>query len=542
MWGLLRSRFDRLADAGSRVGRVARLLGLGRGDQALSSTLVSIQLRTAREGYPTTFVATLAAATAVVMYVEFSSAIVLAALPLLLVSLFSLREWRLERSCDWHVEDGRQTIFKMAILSFMTSLAWGALLSVALTHAGYSERLLITCVITGVMAVGALNAAPLPLASLAFLLGSLIFVAVDVFFAGIPGGTFVLVVIFTGLLNRSILHQAQLLISNFSVGNDLAAASEERDAAENAARIDRERAELAERHMHQARREQVIEGRRTEMLMLGERFERSVIDAIAALGQSAGATRVSAEGLAAISAGRSRDADAVTIVAQRTNAATETMRITADTLSRSVGDVAQRVAEQATLTAEAERGSRESDRVIAELVEGARDIGQIVALIGDIAGQTNLLALNATIESARAGAAGAGFAVVAAEVKSLAKQTQRATADVDRQIGAMQQRVAAVAQVIATISDHVAAVSGLAHDISGVMADQAVVTASIDADAALAAEGAADLRAGVEAAGRASEATRVLTADVAAATADVVDQVSVLNATTRAFLAELRAA
>lgn len=55
------------------------------------------------------------------------------------------------------------------------------------------------------------------------------------------------------------------------------------------------------------------------------------------------------------------------------------------------------------------------------------ELGGIVSAITSIAGQTNLLALNATIEAARAGAAGQGFAVVAAEVKKLSSDTRAAT-------------------------------------------------------------------------------------------------------------------
>jgi methyl-accepting chemotaxis protein len=82
------------------------------------------------------------------------------------------------------------------------------------------------------------------------------------------------------------------------------------------------------------------------------------------------------------------------------------------------------------------------------LSDAAARIGDVVRLIGDIAGQTNLLALNATIEAARAGEAGKGFAVVASEVKSQSA-TARAVAAI-RGIGATVERTSEIATTIAT--------------------------------------------------------------------------------------------
>ena len=126
-------------------------------------------------------------------------------------------------------------------------------------------------------------------------------------------------------------------------------------------------------------------------------------------------------------------------------------------------------AEQAVTT-------RQSVETMSEL---SRNMSDILAIIGDIARKTRLLALNAAIEAARAGDAGRGFGVVAAEVNQLAHQTADATRVIDSKLGQLTGTVQACVAGLRTLQATVTTVNGTSTAIGAAIVRQDELTVQV---------------------------------------------------------------
>lgn len=203
----------------------------------------------------------------------------------------------------------------------------------------------------------------------------------------------------------------------------------------------------------------------------------------------------------------SAQAGAVSAAAEQVSRNVVTVAAAAEQMSASIGDISEnanaavRVAASGVAIAEATTAS------VAQLADSSAEIGAVVDLITSIAEQTNLLALNATIEAARAGEAGRGFAIVASEVKELAKETAKATGDIAGRIGALQADARTAGQQIGEISGVIGKINDNQLMIAGAVEQQTATTGEIGRNVTQAAAGSAEIAGNVSGVAEAAQST-----------------------------------
>jgi len=254
----------------------------------------------------------------------------------------------------------------------------------------------------------------------------------------------------------------------------------------NALAADRLAAEQAEANRQK-------EDSRLRVEMVTGTFVGSIDGVVASVATSAETVRAEIATVARSAGVVAEQSRLVTAAAGQATANVQTVAAAAEELSSSIHEISRRVAEAASVTADAVDKAEQTNQTIRGLSNAAQKIGEVIALITDIASQTNLLALNATIEAARAGDAGKGFAVVAGEVKTLASQTARATDEIQAQVGAIQAETGRAVAAIGGIAGVIGTVNEITVGIASAVEEQGAATSEIARNVQQAAAGTTEV-------------------------------------------------
>ncbi|HYE47924.1 MAG TPA: methyl-accepting chemotaxis protein [Caulobacter sp.] len=285
----------------------------------------------------------------------------------------------------------------------------------------------------------------------------------------------------------------------------------ELEAADERGKIEEERRENEERRAVAERTQKVAVDSLAEGLSrlaegdltfridspFGADYERLRADfnaAVDRLQETMRTVRVSADG---IHSGADEISQAADDLSRRTEQQAATLEETAAALDEVTATV-RRAAEGAlqareaanAATIEAEQSGeivRDATSAMSAIEESARQIGQIIGVIDEIAFQTNLLALNAGVEAARAGDAGKGFAVVASEVRALAQHSADAAREIKGLISASGQHVdrgvslvGRTGETLLRIIDRVSGVNALVSEIAASAREQSTALVEIN--------------------------------------------------------------
>jgi methyl-accepting chemotaxis protein len=236
--------------------------------------------------------------------------------------------------------------------------------------------------------------------------------------------------------------------------------------------------------------------------------------AMRAIGSNAATLASSSEQLSEVSQSLGASAEetsaqsgAASSAAEQVSANVQTVATAAEEMSSSIREIAGSANEAARVATTAVNVAESTNATVAKLGESSAEIGEVIKVITSIAEQTNLLALNATIEAARAGEAGKGFAVVANEVKELAKQTAEATEQIGGKVMAIQGDAANAVSAIAEITTVISQINDIQTTIASAVEEQTATTNEIGRSVGEAARGASEIAGNVSGVAQAAQET-----------------------------------
>ncbi|RZN13154.1 methyl-accepting chemotaxis protein [Bradyrhizobium genosp. SA-3] len=212
----------------------------------------------------------------------------------------------------------------------------------------------------------------------------------------------------------------------------------------------------------------------------------------------------------------------------------------AEELSASVEEIGRQVRQSAGAVEQTGQRTEKSISEIESLAAATQRIDGVLNLIQAIAEQTNLLALNATIEAARAGDAGRGFAVVAHEVKALAGQTAKATAEIGENVSMIQTSTRNAVDAVREIGGAVREINEVTSAIAGAIGQQDAATREISSNAQSAAQGNETLVANITSLRDAIGETDTAATSVLTAASSLTETADTLSREVEKFFQNLR--